>query len=244
MLIESLIRRIGGTQVVLDATKYIFRPEDKAIPSTDLNVPHVAEVADKKHMAIFLSISEGYAVADRDPDEPIKDILLGSDDFESSYVIGERKWTLGEVVLRAHERSGLSVGDWNVQAQTERDDKIELELDRIQEEFDKSAANLNDLAAQQEKEASAAIGGLLNAAALASREELVNKYKEVFQAAPDEALSDDEIRAAIDATGTKPLDKLDREELVTAYKKEFGRTPNKNWEDEQIRAKLVEAAGK
>lgn len=56
MKIESIIQRAEGTEVVLDRTRYVFRPLDK----NDKWSPHVAEVTNEDHIAILLGISEGY----------------------------------------------------------------------------------------------------------------------------------------------------------------------------------------
>lgn len=53
MLIESLIRREGGTTVTLGDTTYKF------VPPT-----HVCDVADPEHIEHLLAISDGFRVAD------------------------------------------------------------------------------------------------------------------------------------------------------------------------------------
>lgn len=52
MLIESIIRRPGGTRVTLDDKDYHFRP--------DVHDRHVADVKVQAHVARFLSIVEGF----------------------------------------------------------------------------------------------------------------------------------------------------------------------------------------
>ncbi len=56
MKIESIIKRASGTEVVLDRTRYVFRPIDK----DDAESPHVCDVSDEDHVATFLRIKEGY----------------------------------------------------------------------------------------------------------------------------------------------------------------------------------------
>ncbi|KFD27077.1 hypothetical protein [Sphingobium yanoikuyae] len=56
MLIESIIRRQGGSTVDLGSAKYHFRP--------DLEGRHVAEVDDPAHIATLLAIKEGFRPAD------------------------------------------------------------------------------------------------------------------------------------------------------------------------------------
>ena len=58
MKIECLIKRLGGTEVVLDGDSYTFLPID---PKQQMKSPHVAEVLKEKHQVILLGISEAYA---------------------------------------------------------------------------------------------------------------------------------------------------------------------------------------
>lgn len=58
MKVESIIRRDGGTKVVLGATEYHFAP--------DATGKHVCEVKDRAHIARFLSIAEGYQLPDEE----------------------------------------------------------------------------------------------------------------------------------------------------------------------------------
>ncbi len=60
MKIESKIRRKSGTKVLMDGIEYHFKPEKEG-------GPHIAVVTDQAHIARFLSITEGYCVADGDP---------------------------------------------------------------------------------------------------------------------------------------------------------------------------------
>lgn len=56
MLIESIIRRKKGTQVILGDRHYDFQP--------DKTGRHVAEVKFPSHLGTLLSIKEGYRLAD------------------------------------------------------------------------------------------------------------------------------------------------------------------------------------
>lgn len=76
MQIESKIRRKNGTKALLDDTEYHFKPAKEG-------GPHVANVTDQAHIARFLSITEGYCVADGDPAlqaEPDEGPALGAGD--------------------------------------------------------------------------------------------------------------------------------------------------------------------
>lgn len=55
MLIECLIKRVGGTHVDLQGVHYHFRPA--------LTGEHVCEVQDENHVDLFLRIPEGYRIA-------------------------------------------------------------------------------------------------------------------------------------------------------------------------------------
>lgn len=61
MKIELKLKRAGGSEIDMgDGTTYHFKPEDGRHES-----PHVADVADSKHMKRLLSI-EGYEIFDPD----------------------------------------------------------------------------------------------------------------------------------------------------------------------------------
>ncbi len=69
MLIESIIKREGGTRVDLDRKQYHFKPKqvDGVGPGDEL--PHVCEVEDEKHITTFLAISEGFREFGKVPEE-------------------------------------------------------------------------------------------------------------------------------------------------------------------------------
>ena len=60
MLIESIIRRKGGSRIPMGKTTYHFKPEKTE------DGPHVAVVTDRTHIQRFLAIPEGYAIAEED----------------------------------------------------------------------------------------------------------------------------------------------------------------------------------
>jgi len=53
MKIVSLLKRDGGSRIVIDDTEYFFEPNDAG--------EHTCEVGDEAHIGIFLAIKEGYA---------------------------------------------------------------------------------------------------------------------------------------------------------------------------------------
>lgn len=77
MLIESIFRRKGGSFIPFGpAAKptvvYHFAPE-----SDDKDAKHVCEVTDPDHIARFLSITEGYRLAE--PEKPKKETKKAPD---------------------------------------------------------------------------------------------------------------------------------------------------------------------
>lgn len=62
MLIESKLRRTGGTLIPMGDTQYHFKPVGEADKA-----PHVAEVEDEAHIERFLSITEAFRQAEAEP---------------------------------------------------------------------------------------------------------------------------------------------------------------------------------
>lgn len=58
MQIESIIKRAKGTEVVLDRTRYHFKPID---PSDEFS-PHICSVTNPEHARMLLAVTEGYRV--------------------------------------------------------------------------------------------------------------------------------------------------------------------------------------
>lgn len=56
MLIESIIKREGGTKITLGGEEYSFQP--------DAHGRHVCEVKNRDHIGILLAIREGFRLAD------------------------------------------------------------------------------------------------------------------------------------------------------------------------------------
>ncbi len=72
MKIQCILQREGGTSVEIDGEEYRFAP--------DSDGRHVCDVKNSKHIQRFLSIPEGYQIAD-DEGEPLPDLppVEGSD---------------------------------------------------------------------------------------------------------------------------------------------------------------------
>lgn len=74
MKIESLIKRAKGTQIRLGKTDYDFQPEKEG-------GPHVCEVKDQQHIALLLSIREGYRMAGEAAPEQEAPAEIPADEF-------------------------------------------------------------------------------------------------------------------------------------------------------------------
>ncbi len=71
---------------------------------------------------------------------PAAGALTGSPNFEAVQDIGDKQYQLSEIVAAAHSASGMSVDEWNALTETERDDLIEAELDRMEGALDEKPA--------------------------------------------------------------------------------------------------------
>lgn len=98
MKIESLIKRKNGTVVELDEHRYHFKPS-----ATDPR--HLAEVTVKAHISRFLSITEGFQVADEsipsdpvEPPAPVTGTLAGVQEHDGTVRTLDQ---LDEIELRA-----------------------------------------------------------------------------------------------------------------------------------------------
>jgi hypothetical protein len=76
MLIESIIKRPGGSEVSLGDALYLFAPT-----SNQDDAPHVGEVSDAGHIATLLAIKEGYRELGKEAEqevlalEPVEEVL-------------------------------------------------------------------------------------------------------------------------------------------------------------------------
>lgn len=172
MKIESIIKRLGGTKVPMGDANYHFKPE------TDVpDAPHVEDVTDESHIARFLSIPEGYKVVLSDKEKaaqkdkaPPPEAIYGSESFDPEYTIHGKVWPINEIINQAFTDSKLSVGDWNLLEQAERDANIESTLDKI----DEAGAGTDDDANKDDAVKAEEV----------AREEAVTKYKEKFGTKP------------------------------------------------------------
>jgi hypothetical protein len=152
MKIACLGLREGGTKVDIDGIEYHFEPlADGA---------HVADVEDEAHIDRFLSISDHYKVyhGKLEPTtKPVRvapagkprvfvapqktaDVLYGSSVHESSYEIGGKTYSLGDIVALAHKTSELTVEEWNELDEGDRHAKIDITLDDLADAAEKAEA--------------------------------------------------------------------------------------------------------
>jgi hypothetical protein len=94
MLIESKIKRDGGTHVTIDTTAYHFAPQDDGA--------HVATVTDEAHQDRFLSITEGYRVyrgaekAAASTDETVEGDMDGDGDVDRADLVAQHEAKFGK----------------------------------------------------------------------------------------------------------------------------------------------------
>jgi hypothetical protein len=141
MQIECILLREGGTLAEIGGTEYHFIPNTAGA--------HVAEVEDKAHIQRFLSIGEAYRIYDAEPAKGKKGtkgkgvepeaVALGSSKHPMSFEIGEATYSQEQIVAMALEKSGLSVEDWNAQAEDDRLARIDMALDDLAEAAEKDA---------------------------------------------------------------------------------------------------------
>lgn len=225
MLIESIIKRVPPTEIVLGDTTYKFKPDDKG--------RHVAEVTDKHHIARLLSISEGYQLADDEPlpksvkaelnkeiEErakqqpilaPVDDgVLKGSTVHLATFTIKGEQVSIEDVIADAHEMSGMTTAEWNAMPDDARHDLIDAALDAMSDD-DNDPANPETPPAPD-------------------------------ATAPTEPAAADMVPAKPPAT-PEAAAADEREALALEYKAKFGAKPHYKWAIEKIREELAKPAG-
>jgi hypothetical protein len=108
-LIRCKIRRLNGTVVDLDGTKYHFKPIDNDDPASE----HVCNVMDPKHQARFLSIPESFvfhrATGEAEPETDTDSVSdpdekIVSDEDQPGYDAMQR-------ILNAEDLTSVDEGD-------------------------------------------------------------------------------------------------------------------------------------
>lgn len=197
MLIQCILKRDGGSKIDLDGIAYHFEPlADGA---------HVVDVADEVHADRFLAIPEGYKLYRGDltpagkPQAIVKSMgvseapapkrggmLYGSSEHQSQYEIGGIVYSLGDVVRKSFEASGLSEDDWNELDESDRASRIDITLDAM---ADAAEASQDGPQAEDEQPADESD----------ERAALVEAYKAKFGKAPHYRAKIETIKAELAA---------------------------------------------
>lgn len=204
MQIECILKRDGGTKADIDEIEYHFAPQPDGA--------HVAEVEREAHIRRFLNIPEAYrkygaplpaaAPVDTPDDTPVllpqdagtvvfqgaldaeaDSILYGSSSHPASFEIHGTTYSLGDIVAKAHQNSGLTVQEWNDQDEDARADRIDEVLDSLQEAGEADPRDTNG-------------DGTVDSAE--ERAALVAQYRAKFGKSPGN-LGTAKIRAALEA---------------------------------------------
>lgn len=193
-LIESIIKRNGGTKVELGGVQYHFKPQATGA--------HVASVEDEAHARRFLAIREGFrryegelTEEDTGPAkvEPPKvaGILYGSSVHPATFEIGGKTVSLGEVVAAAFDnqaaQNGMTSAEWNALTDDERHDLIDQELDLMAEQA----------GGESEGEATDPSQSEPQGKPMTERQELALQYKAKFGKNPPHAMKTENILAKL-----------------------------------------------
>lgn len=186
MKLACPVRRTGGSHIELWGKEYHFQEQPDGA--------HVADVEDPDHQDRLLTI--GYTIyrpgqtqkATVPPAEkpPLSATLLGSSVHPDTFEMGGKAITLGDVVNAAFARSGMSMDDWNMQADPDRHAMIDEELDIMAADAEPEG----DVGADAPPTADPVI---------AERDELVRQYEAKFGARPHHKLGVAKLREALEA---------------------------------------------
>ena len=240
MLIESLIKRTGGTVIELEAPKaaYHFKP-------TDTDDRHIADVDVSHHAKTLLRIKEGFrAVDDVDLDdddqgkgEDTGRNLVGSNVHNAEYtILGGDVISLDDLVGMAFEDSGLEEQAWNDLADQERYDFINTTLKELQDGEhgdEQGAATHADQTggAEQQPETERTDDAAQDADAGHSDE----------TTPVGESSTDGAAAADVNDNGINDnLESMTRKDLEPLYVKKFGRKPSSAMKVEDIKRALSE----
>lgn len=239
MKIESLIKRVGGTVIDMDAPKrqYHFKPEN----GQPHEAPHVAIVDEATHAKALLRIREGFRLVDGEeaPEEdaegflPSGKALTGSNVHNASYEIaGGETVQLGELVVMAFQDSGLSYEQWEELPDQERYDFIDASLRELQ---------AGERVLDDEEQPKAPVAAE-EPAEPAEPEQKAPPAPEVAEEKPAPEAAEEK-----PAEEVKPQEKIEktlaerpRKELVALYKARFNREPSTRMSIPDIAAALSE----
>lgn len=245
MLIESLIKRKGGTVIELEAPQaaYHFKP-------TETDDRHIADVDVSHHAKTLLRIKEGFRAVDdvdlEDEDQGEGEDkgrnLIGSSVHNAEYtILGGDTIGLDDLVNMAFEDSGLEEQAWNDLADQERYDFIDATLKELQYgehgDDEQGAATHPDQAGgtEQQPEIERTDDAAQDADAGNSDETTT-----VGESSTDGAAAAD-VKEDADNNGIPDnIDDLKGDALVAAYEKRFGRKPSSKMRVDDIRRAISE----
>ena len=252
MKIESLIKRVGGTVIDMDAPKrqYHFKPED----GQPHEAPHVAIVGEMTHAKALLRIREGFRAVDGQVEQdgelgdadgflPDGAALIGSNVHSGSYEIaGGETILLGDLVVMAFGDSGLSYEQWQELPDQERYDFIDATLRELQ-----AGEGVLDDEDQPKQPAPVAEETPAAPTPAAPVQEETPEAPAVVEEQPN-AQVEEEPKPVVEKPAVeeskpateKPLAERPRKELAALYKKRFNREPSPRMTIADIAAALSE----
>lgn len=239
MKIESLIKRVGGTVIDMDAPtrQYHFKPES----GQPHEAPHVAIVKEMTHAKALLRIREGFRLVEGEVELeedaegflPSGKTLMGSKVHNASYdIAGGETIQLGELVVMAFQDSGLSYEQWEELPDQERYEFIDASLRELQA----GEGVLEDEEQKQPAPVAAETPPVLPPAEPV-QEAPTPVVEEQKQPAPVEQASEQQ---PVEKQAEKPLAERPRKELAALYKARFNREPSTRMSIPDIAAALSE----
>lgn len=240
MKIESLIKRIGGTFVDMEAPtkQYHFKP-------TDEDDRHIANVDLEHHAKALLRIKEGYRAVDAEDDKPENDPvpdrqLNGSVVHNASYTIkGGDTILLADLIDMAFDDSGLSEEEWNALDDNDRYVYINTTLKEL---VDGEHGEVAEQTAQTQADQSTTVPSdpVGQSAQIDTAADTTGNQDTNVEAKSADVV-DSPAKEDTDANGIPDnLDDLKGEALITAYEKKFGRKPSSKMKVDDIRRALSE----
>lgn len=236
MKIESLIKRIGGTFIDMEAPtkQYHFKPSEE-------DDRHIANVDVEHHAKALLRIKEGYRAVDAEDDEPENDPvpdrqLNGSVVHNASYTIkGGDTILLADLIDMAFDDSGLTEQEWNALGDEERYEYINITLKELVD------GEHDDGEETQTGESTGTSSDTVDATAADDAETGGNWDQDTTVTAESADVVDSPVKEDTDENGIPDnIDDLKGEALVAAYEKRYGRKPSSKMRVDDIRRALSE----
>lgn len=243
MKIESLIKRVGGTVIDMDAPKrqYHFKPED----GQPHEAPHVAIVKEMTHAKALLRIREGFRLVEGEVDAeedaegflPSGKALMGSNVHNASYdIAGGETIQLGELVVMAFQDSGLSYEQWEELPDQERYEFIDASLRELQA----GEGVLEDEEQKQPAPVATETTTVSPTSAPVQDAPPAPEATAVVEGQPKAQVEEEPKPTVEQPSAEKTLAERPRAELVQLYKARFNRNPSTKMSIPDIAAALSE----